>query len=68
MLIALLRANRLIKKLLEALLGLDAAEELPSHCGSSCKSLFEDINFYRIVLKPKVLMEGLLKEMNDGIT
>ncbi|KAI9779500.1 MAG: hypothetical protein M1839_007308 [Geoglossum umbratile] len=36
-------ADRLIKKLLSTLQELDAADELPPHPGSSCKSLSDDI-------------------------
>jgi hypothetical protein len=44
---ALVGADRLIKKLLSALQALDAAEELPPHHGSSRKSLSLDIHdFY----------------------
>ncbi|KAI9764367.1 MAG: hypothetical protein M1840_008505 [Geoglossum simile] len=52
-------ANRLIKKLLSTLMDLDAANELPSHRGSSHKSLSDDIYTLRGRFPARVSVEAI---------
>jgi hypothetical protein len=59
MLIALVGAGRLVKKLLYTLQGLDAAEELPGYGGSSQGSLFDDINAISARFPQQVNIEAL---------
>ena len=68
MLIALVGADRLIKKLLHALQGLDAAEELPPHRGSSRKSLSQDIADLSARFPEQVSVEAIAILLEHVIT
>ena len=65
-------AERLIQKLLSAILGLDAANELPSHPGSSRNSLSQDLaDLYNLVpagvnaRAVGILLERVIKQPDD---
>jgi hypothetical protein len=68
MLIALVGAEHLIKKLLGAILGLDAAPELPPHRRSSHKSLFEDIISFLTWFPEKASVEDIAILLEHVIT
>ncbi|KAI9762592.1 MAG: hypothetical protein M1840_001218 [Geoglossum simile] len=61
-------ANRLIKRLLVALQGLDAAEELPSHSGSTRKSLSQDIAYLTSRFPEPVGVEAIANLLERAIT
>ena len=68
MLIALVGAEHLIKKLLGAILGLDTALELPPHRRSSHKSLFEDIISFLTRFPEKASVEDIAILLEHVIT
>jgi hypothetical protein len=68
MLIALGGADRLVKRLLSALMDLDAAEELPSHRGLSHKSLSDDIFTLRGRFPERVSVEAIAILLGHVIT
>jgi hypothetical protein len=72
MLIALVGAHHLIRKLLSTLQGLDAAGELPPHRGSSRKTLDQDIA-YLYIQPPSaeaitILLEHVITEPVDEVS